>query len=136
MFHVGEADLLSNEGAKYPHQATFAHSLNAAIDLIRGNKFDLVIAQEDIPVSAETSVVQSFIGGTLVAVCLKSSIRLALMVREDSPLHDEDVGKINLKTPKGEEVAYVLTLAQLEDQATRKGVEFALFKTADPTPAP
>ncbi len=108
-------------------EITTVHSLGAAIDFLTSNKCDLVVAQEDIPVSSEEHPVESFVGGALGLICIRLKVRLALMVREDSPLHSDHIESLNIKV-KDHEVAYVFTPHQLDHEMMKISIVGNLFK--------
>lgn len=113
-----------------------AYSLHDAVERIAsGEKFDLVLCTEDLPACPQGQVVQ-YIGSSLIVLCRRrfqllgkeAKVRVAMLIGQESPFFSNNEAHLNLNSQRGEEICYLFTREQLEDETLRSGIEMALFK--------
>ena len=132
-----EFDLLSQfSGAARAHleksaAITFTDSLTEAARTLKSGKYALVLLAEKLP-SNSTGSPEPLVGLAILPICARmrrkdNPLRVALLIEEGSPLYTDDLDTLNLRSPQGNEIAYVYTLSQLRNEELRSGIEFALF---------
>lgn len=100
-------------------------SFIGAINALRGEAFDLVITDENIPQQDHRQIVNG-LGASLALYVNRFGSKRFAIIAQSNALASFELENINV-THRHHELAYVFTTDQLDDQKMRNGIEMALF---------